>query len=117
MSGFLLAVIDGRVVGQLGVIPVRLRVGDSETPAQWACDLMVEPALRRKGTGSLLFAAAMARDCVTLGSDPSPAADVTMARMGFQPLSSAWKMFLPLDWSHVLKSEVASPPTTPCCPC
>lgn len=108
VNGFLLAVSDDEVFGQLGVIPVRLRAGDIDAPAQWACDLMVEPSLRRKGIGSLLFSAAIRRDCVTLGSDPSPAADITMARMGFQPLSSAWKMVLPLEWSHVLSWKLPS---------
>lgn len=96
VDGFLLAVIDGQVVGQLGLIPVTLMAGEQRHPAQWACDLIVDPSVRRKGFGSLLLATGMARPMVTLGSDPSPLADAAMTRLGFWPVNGPWQMLLPL---------------------
>ena len=97
VNGLLLAVVDGQVVGQLGLIPVKLWVNGEIYDAQWACDLMVDPGVRKMGLGSMLFAVAMARGWVTLGSEPSPLADITMTRIGFKPLVGPHKMVLPLD--------------------
>lgn len=108
VDGFLLAVVDGVVVGQLGVIPVDVVLDGKKHPAQWACDLMVDPAFRRQKIGSLLLAHAMSRDMITLGSDPSPAADAAMARVGFRPITGPWKMILPLEPENTI--EVRLPP-------
>jgi len=102
VEGLLLAVQDGQVLGQLGLLPATLQVGVGIYPCQWACDLMVSPAHRRRGIASLLLARAMARSCITLGSNPSPGADRTMAAIGFQALEGPRVMVLPLDPSHVL---------------
>lgn len=103
VDGLLLAVVNGEVVGQLGVIPVRLRIDGQDYPAQWACDLMVDPLLRRRKLGSLLFAAAMKRTMITLGSDPSEKADLTMTHLGFRPLKGPVKMILPVNAAHILR--------------
>jgi GNAT superfamily N-acetyltransferase len=102
VEGLLLAVEGSRVLGQLGLIPASLRVGDTIYPCQWACDLMVDSSLRRRGVGTLLLEAAMARDVMTLGSNPSPAADITMSRLGFKALIGPRIMVLPLKLNHVL---------------
>lgn len=102
VEGLLLAVEGDSVLGQLGLIPASLRVGDTIYPCQWACDLMVDSSLRRRGVGTLLLEAAMARDVVTLGSNPSPAADVTMSRAGFRPLIGPRIMVLPRKLNQVL---------------
>ena len=101
VDGFLLAVVDGKVIGQLGLIPVQLRIGNSIFKAQWACDLMVDTTSRQKGIGSLLLAAGMSRDIVTLGSDPSRLADIAMTRLGFKPLPGPIKMVLPLKLAPI----------------
>jgi hypothetical protein len=102
VDGLLLAVVDGRVVGQLGLIPDRLWVDSQVYRAQWACDLMVDTNARKRGLGSMLFAVAMNRGLVTLGSEPSPLADITMSRIGFKPLVGPHKMVLPLDVRGVM---------------
>ena len=102
VSGLLLSTDEGRVTGQLGVIPVDLRIGTGTCRAQWACDLMVDPSARRGGIGSSLLAAAMSRDVVTLGSNPSYPAEIAMTRLGFRPLAGPRIMVLPIDISHVL---------------
>lgn len=102
VPGFLLAVIDGKVVGQLGLIPVKLWVNGRVFDAQWACDLMVDSEIRLKGIGSLLLAAGMERDMVTLGSNPSSLADISMSKLGFLALTGPRSMILPLTIDYVL---------------
>jgi len=102
VNGLLLAVVDNKVVGQLGLIPADLWVDGQIYQSQWACDLMVDSEVRKMGLGSMLFAVAMDRGWVTLGSEPSPLADITMSRIGFKPLVGPYKMILPLDISVVI---------------
>jgi GNAT superfamily N-acetyltransferase len=109
VEGLLLAVSGSRVVGQLGLIPGVLQERTAVNACQWACDLMVDPELRRAGIGSRLFAAAVARDVVTLGSNPSPAARATMLRLGFSESSGPWTMLLPLDPAHVISLRMPQP--------
>jgi GNAT superfamily N-acetyltransferase len=106
VEGLLLAINDGKVIGQLGLIPVTARIGEEDYPCQWACDLMVDASVRRKGIGSLLLAKAMSRDVITLGSNPGAAADVVMARLGFRPLVGPRLMVLPLQLSEVMSWKV-----------
>jgi GNAT superfamily N-acetyltransferase len=102
VDGLLLAVLKGEVVGQLGLIPASLRIDGECVVCQWACDLMVDSTLRRRGIASLLFDVALARDIVTLGSNPSRAADVTMQRIGFRSLDGPTIGAFPLDPAHVV---------------
>ena len=106
VEGLLLAVSDGEVVGQLGLIPAVLSVDGRRLPCQWACDLMVDSSLRRQGIGSLLFNAALARGTVTLGSNASTAADLTMQRIGFRPVRGPVSAVFPLQPSHVIGWKV-----------
>lgn len=103
VPGFLLAVLDGKVVGQLGLIPVKIWVDGREMAAQWACDLMVDNTIRQKGIGSLLLAVGMERDMITLGSNPSKLADLSMTKLGFKPLQGPSAMILPLEIAHFLE--------------
>lgn len=102
VEGLLLAIRDGQVVGQLGVISAEVRINSRTYACQWACDLMVEPLSRRKGIGSLLFSEAMTRQKITLGSNPTPASDITQERLGFRALRGPRTMLLPLNLAHVL---------------
>jgi GNAT superfamily N-acetyltransferase len=102
VNGLLLAVSGNEVVGQLGLIPASLRIDGERVACQWACDLMVDATLRRRGIASLLFDAALARGIVTLGSNPSTAADVTMQRIGFRSLDGPAMAVFPLRPAHVV---------------
>jgi len=98
----LLAVNEGKVIGQLGLIPVRLKYDKEIFEAQWACDLLVDPGLRKKGIGNLLFEDGMKRNMITLGNNPSPKAKSLMLAKGFKHIKSAARMTFPLDPSDLL---------------
>lgn len=102
INNLLLGVVDGKVVGQLGQIPASVRIGNDVYPCQWLCDLMVDSSMRRKRIGSLLLATAMARDVVTLVCNPTHLANLSMLRVGFQPLTGPRYMMLPIRLSLVL---------------
>ena len=102
MDGLLVAVMNDKIIGQFGLIPVKIKAGYKELDAQWACDLMVDSSIRQMGIGSMLLAVSMERSIVSLGSEPSPAADTAMARIGFSPLQGPLQMVLPLQVGHVL---------------
>jgi hypothetical protein len=108
VNGLLVALVNGDVVGQLGLIPATVSVGGQRMMCQWACDLMVDSSLRRRGIASCLFDVALARGIVTLGSNPSSAADVTMQRIGFGSLEGPAMGVLPLDPAHILSWKIPS---------
>jgi GNAT superfamily N-acetyltransferase len=102
VPGLLLAVLQGEVVGQTGLIPVRARVGGREQQAQWVCDLMVDERVRGTGIGAMLLVAATDRPCLTLGSNPSPLAGSMLTSFGFQRLRGPLQMLLPLRPEHLI---------------
>ncbi len=108
VDGLLLALSGSEVVGQLGLIPASVSIDGERFGCQWACDLMVDSSLRRRGIASLLFDAALARGIVTLGSNPSAAADVTMRRIGFASLEGPAMAVFPLDPAHILSWKIPS---------
>jgi GNAT superfamily N-acetyltransferase len=103
VDGLLLAVSNSKVIGQLGLIPVKVICNGKEKSSQWACDLMVDPENRREGVGRLLFESAFSRDMMTIGNNPSPGAEVLMLKSGFKKISSGRLMVFPLKASHILK--------------
>ncbi|MEO6694245.1 MAG: GNAT family N-acetyltransferase [Ignavibacteria bacterium] len=103
VDGLLLAIKNKIVIGQLGLIPVKLYHKEKIYDAQWACDLLVDPGYRKQGIGRLLFEAGMKRDAVSLGNNASPSADKLMIDIGFKPVPSGRTMVFPLDINHLLK--------------
>jgi len=95
VSGLLLAVDDGVVLGQLGLVPTRLSGPDGTRDVQWACDLMVDPAARGRRIASSLFRSALERDALVLGSDASAGADAVMTKLGFKEVLGPWRMLFP----------------------
>lgn len=115
VDGLLLAVSENKILGQLGLIPVTLISEGKEYKAQWACDLIVDHDHRKSGVGNKLFKAALERDMITLGNNPSPKADVLMAKAGFKPFKCGRQMFFPfepkilVDWAVPKKLSSINP--------
>ena len=105
LKSFKIAMIDGVIVGQFGLIPVEVNAGNQIIDAQWACDLVVDPEYRGKGIAKLLYQAAHDEKELTLGSDPSPAAEISMLRAGYRKLKSSNKQFIPLNLGLPLRMK------------
>jgi GNAT superfamily N-acetyltransferase len=103
LNSFLLAIDNEQVVGQLGVIPCTLLLGEKKIEAQWACELMVDTAFRGKGIAKLLYDFAFTLKPVTLGSDPSHAAAVSMKRAGFISVRGPVKFLFPMYVGEITK--------------
>ena len=50
---------NNKIIGQLGLIPVNLRVGDQILSATWFVDFIITPEFQGKGAGSVLVKEAM----------------------------------------------------------
>ncbi len=106
MDGLLLAKFEDKIIGQLGLLPVKLKHEKKIYEAQWACDLIVDPEYRKLGTGNMLFEAGMKRDKITLGNNPSPKAEVLMLKAGFNPVNSGRLMVFPIDPEQLISWAV-----------
>ncbi|MGB5982884.1 MAG: GNAT family N-acetyltransferase [Nonlabens sp.] len=96
LTSFKIALSNGKIVGQLGLIPCQLNLDGQIVDSQWACDLVVDPDFRGKGVAKLLYQAAHDQKAITLGSDPSPSAEISMLRAGYKKLKSSNKQFVPI---------------------
>ena len=47
-------VLKNKVVGQLGLIPIKVKIRNNIIPATWYIDLVVHPEFQGKGLGSIL---------------------------------------------------------------
>ena len=103
IPSFVLAIDKGKVIGQLGLVPCTVQVGDEKVKAHWACDLMVDHEYRGKNIGKKLYEYAHQLRPLTLGSDASPAASKSMIKAGYKPAVGPWKFLLALKIGEVTK--------------
>jgi GNAT superfamily N-acetyltransferase len=103
LKSFILAVENDIVVGQLGLIPVKINVNSIEYEAQWACDLMVDKDYRGKGVAKMLYDYAHELKEITIGSDPSPLALKSMTKNGYLLTKSSWKFIFPVNLFEVFR--------------
>ena len=103
LSSFLLAVKEGVVIGQLGLIPSDVYVDGKIYQSQWACDLMVDNAYRGSGIAKLLYEFAHKQKEITFGSDPSPAAYKSMTKSGYHTIKASWKLLFSVNIGGILK--------------
>ncbi len=103
ISSFILAIHENKVIGQLGLIPVNVKIEDKIVDAQWACDLMVDNDYRGSGVAKLLYDFAHNQKTLTLGSDPSSAASKSMKKNGYQSLDGGWKLFFGIYIGEIFK--------------
>lgn len=103
LKSFILAFEGERVVGQFGLIPCQLVIDETIYEAQWACDLMVDTTYRGKGIAGKLYDFAHKSKAITLGSDPSPAAEKSMVRKGYVSLIGPRKFMFPFKIGEAFK--------------
>lgn len=103
LKSFILAFDGDEVVGQFGLIPCKLGIKGQFYEAQWACDLMVDDRYRGKGVAEKLYEFAHQNCLITLGSDPSPAAEKSMLRKGYKCISGPRKFVFPIKIGEIFK--------------
>jgi len=98
----LLALWDGKVVGQVGMTPVQAHVGGRQVAAKWICDFMVDPDYRFRGFAPLLMAQAINTPGLTLGDNPTEMLTPVVKGFGFREFAAPYKMLLPLNAAQIL---------------
>src|SRR5437868_9173128 len=79
----ILSLVDGRIRGCLGYIPVEISVPGGVVRGAWAANWMVDQEQRRLGLGPLLMRELCARFQVTLATGPNADAADLLPRMGW----------------------------------
>jgi FkbH-like protein len=85
----------GQIVGHMGSIPVRLKVGDEELPTGWLVDSMVLPEYRSRAVGSRLLVEAHEEQPFSLSLGQTAEVRQILFRLG-------WKQIAPLQISQLL---------------
>jgi hypothetical protein len=88
---------DGVVVGQQGLIPIRLKVDDAEFAAAWLIDLMVRHEWRMKGVPPALLTSSTRTVDVMLGLGIEDEAFRTLSRAGWKEVTRMSYFVRPLD--------------------
>lgn len=99
----------GIVVGHMGSIPVRLKLGDEERDTGWLVDTMVLPAYRNRAVGSRLMVEAHEQQPFSLSLGQTAEMREIQFRLGWQqvaPLQTAQLLVRP---ANVLKGKLPRP--------
>ena len=78
-----LALIDGKIIGCLGYIPIEVSLGEHPARGAWVANWMVDPKKRRLGLGPLLMREVVRQHEVTLNVGPNRDARDILTRMGW----------------------------------
>jgi FkbH-like protein len=100
---------DGRIVGQMGSIAVRLKVGDAEYATGWLVDTIVLPEYRSQAVGSRLMVEAHEDQPFSLSLGQTAEMREIQLRLGWKqvaPLQAAQLLVRP---ENVLKSKLPAP--------
>jgi hypothetical protein len=79
----IVSLVDGRIRGCIGYIPVDVTVAGRTVRAAWAANWMVDQQQRRLGLGPLLMRELCSRFAVTLATGPNDDAADLLPRMGW----------------------------------
>ncbi len=103
LKAFILAFDGSEVVGQFGLVPCKILIDGELIEGQWACDLMVDTQYRGKGVADKLYDFAHQNKPITLGSDPSPAAEKSMIKKGYTAHDGPRKFVFPIKIGEIFK--------------
>ena len=107
IENLLLAIDQGNVVGQLGLIPVQVKIGNRILEAQWGCNFKVLSELEGAGYGSLLDIRSLGKKTITLGAAPTKQSEDIKIRLGFTALEGPRIMAFPIDFRYFIQLKLA----------
>jgi hypothetical protein len=99
----------GRVVGQMGAIPVRLKVGQQVLPTAWLVDTMVLEGYRNQALGSRLMIEAHESVPFALSLGQSPEMRQIQFKLGWQQVAALQTAQLLIRPDRVLKGKLPAP--------
>jgi hypothetical protein len=95
----------GRIEGQIGAIPVTLKIGGERREAAWACDLIVRPELQMRGIGAVLPEAAFAKNELLLGLEVHAPAQRMLRRIEWVDAGTIPLYMRPLGVESILRAR------------
>ncbi len=103
----LLLVHDGQnVVGQLGLIPAKVKYSNITYDAQWGCNFKVLKEWEDCGYGSLLDIQSLDKKPITLGASPTKQSEALKIKLGFTELEGPRIMAFPIDFKHFIRLKL-----------
>lgn len=104
IPGFLIAELEGKIVGVHGLAPMRVKVGEQVIVASCSCDLAVDHSARSAGMKIKLKALSKELSAMHLSTSANePANKITMALGGKEIPAGRRKLLKPLKLSGLLK--------------
>ncbi|MEW6052154.1 MAG: GNAT family N-acetyltransferase [Candidatus Zixiibacteriota bacterium] len=103
IPGFLIAELDGQIVGVHGLVPMRVKLGDRTVVASCSCDLAVDPSARSAGMKIKLKALSKELSALHISTSANePANKITLALGGKEIAHGRKKLLKPLKLSGLL---------------
>jgi glycosyltransferase involved in cell wall biosynthesis len=93
----------GRIDGQVGVVPVELKIGTQSHEACWVFDLAVDSSSRGKGTAGALVAAACTSTEAAMAMEVTGGGKRVMLRSGWSDLGILTSYVRPIDANVVVR--------------
>ncbi len=87
----------GRIDGQVGAVPVELKVDKSRVDACWIFDLAVDPSTRGRGTAGALVSVACERAAAAMALEVSGGGRHVLLRAGWSDLGELTLFVRPVD--------------------
>ena len=102
-ENLVIAIVDERVIGQIGLIPTTLVVKDEKSEGFWLCDLMVELEYRKLGVAIKLYKHVMKKGKILFGSSPSPSSEVLLKLLKFRSVKGPKLWFFPIEFDEMVQ--------------
>jgi GNAT superfamily N-acetyltransferase len=104
-SSFVLAFLEGELVGGIGFMPTTVTLGETEHESAWGCDLFIDPKAQGHGLGKSLIDRIVAAYPNSLWMNYGEAGARSYAGRGFAPVAPVNFMGLPVDPGSMLRGR------------
>lgn len=93
---------DGRIIGQMGYIPVTLKIGDTLYDAVWGCNFRVEDSYKDVGIGAAIEMYATKLFDILLGNTPTEEAMKFKQGLGYKFIDGPRIMMFPIKADYLI---------------